>query len=295
MEQLTQFLKSAEKWDRKYLSAAKEAITALSPTEEIAERRIGKYLSEDRRGEFNLANSYSRALFRRHLLVAASELEDELYKPGRVVMMATFVDQDWAFPDHEIGFDFRAAKQKVRNAFEGFDFIGAFEPAVYPGEELTTESGTGSLVSFHAHVVVWSTSESELRRHKVKIAKRFTPLAGDEALSFPRLDNLKTTADFRTTLRYATKMPKDGYERFEQDGQIRQRHANLEDVHYFRLIGFLRQHTVFDAWFAGGEGSQILKSAKNQSIDAAKAKAKISLFDAVRIRNRGTGQFDTNF
>jgi hypothetical protein len=177
MEQLTQFMKTAEKWDRKYRKAAKEAITALSPTEEIAERRIKKYLSEDRLEKLNLANSYSRALFRHHLLLAASEWEDELYKPGRVVMMATFVDQGWAFPDHEIEFDFKAAKQKIRNAFEGFDYIGAFEPAVYPNEELTTESGTGSLVSFHAHVIVWSTSESKLRRHKLKIAKRFPPSA----------------------------------------------------------------------------------------------------------------------
>jgi len=35
MEQLTQFMKSAEKWDRKYLKVATEAITALSPTELI--------------------------------------------------------------------------------------------------------------------------------------------------------------------------------------------------------------------------------------------------------------------
>jgi hypothetical protein len=263
MEQLTQFMKTAEKWDRKYRKAATEAITALSPTEEIAERRTRKYLSEDRCNEFNLANSFSRALFRRHLLLAASELENDLYQAGRVVMMATFVDQSWAFPDHEIEFDFEAAKQKIRNAFEGFDYIGAFEPAVYPNEELTTESDTGSLVSFHAHVIVWSSSESKLRRHKLKIAKRFTPLVGDEALSFPRLDNLKTAADFRTTLRYATKMPVDGYERVEENDEIKQRHANLENVHYYRLTGFLHHHTIFEAWFAGGEGSQILKSAKN--------------------------------
>jgi hypothetical protein len=266
-------LKSAEKWDRKYLKAAKEAISALSPNEESAERRIRKNLSEDRCNDFNLANPHSMALFRRHLLLAASEWEAELYKPGRVVMMATFVDQSWAFPDHEIGFDFKAAKQKVRNAFEGFDFIGAFEPAVYPNEELTTEGGTGSLVSFHAHVIVWSTSETKLRTHKMKIAKRFTPLVGDQALSFPRLDKLKTTADFRTTLRYATKMPVDGYERVEENDEIRQSHTTLENVHYFRLVGFLRHHTVFEAWFAGGEGSQILKSAKSQSIEAAEQRA----------------------
>jgi hypothetical protein len=264
MEQLTQFLKSAEKWDSKYLSAVKEAITALSPTEEIAERRIRKYLSEDRCDEFNLANSHSRALFRRHLLLAASELEGELYQSGRVVMMATFVDQSWAFPDHEIEFDFEAAKRKVRNAFTGMD----------PDEKVTTESGTGSLVSFHAHVMVWSTSESKLRRHKSKIAKRFTPLAGDEALSFPTLHNLKTILEFRKSLRYAAKMPTDGYERVEQNGHITQSHATLQDVHHYRLTGFLRHHTVFDAWFAGGEGGQILKSAKTQSIDAVKAKRK---------------------
>jgi hypothetical protein len=77
------------KWDRKYLKVATEAITALSPTEEIAERRIRKYLSKDRRDEFNLANSHSRALFRRHLLASASELEGELYQSGRVWQLLT--------------------------------------------------------------------------------------------------------------------------------------------------------------------------------------------------------------
>ena len=178
--------------------------------------------------------------------------------------MATFVDQDWAFPDHKIKFDFKAAKQKIRNAFEGFDFIGAFEPAVYPDEKLTTKSGTGSWVSFHAHVIVWATSKFKLRRHKSEIAKRFTPLAGDEALSFPRLDKLKTTADFRKSLRYATKMPVDGYERIEENDEISQRHANLENIHYYKLAGFLHQHTIFEAWFAGGEGSGILEVRKEQ-------------------------------
>jgi hypothetical protein len=200
-------------------------------------------------------------------------------------MMATFVDQDWAFSIQNIGFDFKVAKQKVRNAFEGFDFIGAFEPAVYPKEKRRTKSGTGSLVSFHAHVMVWSTSESKLRRHKVKIAKRFTPLAGDEKLSFPTLHNLKTILEFRKSLRYVSKMPVEGYERIEENDEVRQRHTTLDDVHYFRLVDFLRHHSVFDAWFAGGEGSQILKSAKSRSIEAAKAKGKLVLFDVVR-RNR---------
>jgi hypothetical protein len=281
----TQFLQSAEKWDRKYREAAMEAIMAFSPDDETAEHRIKLYLSKERAEQLNLANSYSRALFRVHLLMAASELERELYQSGRIVMMATFVDQDWAFSIQNIGFDFKVAKQKVRNAFEGFDFIGAFEPAVYPKEKRRTKSGTGSLVSFHAHVMVWSTSESKLRRHKVKIAKRFTPLAGDEKLSFPTLHNLKTILEFRKSLRYVSKMPVEGYERIEENDEVRQRHTTLDNVHYFRLVDFLRHYSVFDAWFAGGEGSQILKSAKSRSIEAAKAKGKLVLFDVVR-RNR---------
>jgi hypothetical protein len=247
MDQLKQFLKSAEIWDRRYRIAATEAIKALSSSEEIAERRITKYLSEDRLNEFNLANSYSRALFRRHLLLAASDLEDDLFQAGRVVMMATFVDQGWAFPDHEIGFDFKAAKQKIRNAFTGMGYLGAFEPAVYPNEKQQTKRGKGCLVSFHAHVIVWSTSVSKLRRHKLKIAQRFTPLAGDETLSFPTLHHLKTILEFRKSLRYASKMPTEGYERIEQNGQITQSHATLEDLHYYRLTGFLHHHTVFNA------------------------------------------------
>jgi hypothetical protein len=50
-------------------------------------RQALRYLSKDRCNQFNLANSHSRALFRRHLLLAASELENDLYQSGRVVMM----------------------------------------------------------------------------------------------------------------------------------------------------------------------------------------------------------------
>ena len=285
MEHLSQFLQSAEKWDRKYREAAMEAIMAFSPDDETAEHRIKLYLSKERAEQLNLANSYSRALFRVHLLMAASELERELYQSGRIVMMATFVDQDWAFSIQNIGFDFKVAKQKVRNAFEGFDFIGAFEPAVYPKEKRRTKSGTGSLVSFHAHVMVWSTSESKLRRHKLKIAKRFTPLAGDEKLSFPTLHNLKTILEFRKSLRYVSKMPVEGYERIEENDEISQRHANLENIHYYRLAGFLHQHTIFEAWFAGGEGSEILKFAKSKSIDAAKPEPELSFFEARQARH----------
>jgi hypothetical protein len=85
---------------------------------------------------------------------------------------------------------------------------------------------------------------------------------------------LKTILEFRKSLRYASKMPVEGYERVEQNDEIRQSHTTLEDVHYFRLVGFLRRHTVFDAWLAGGEGSQILKSAKTMSIEIANAKSK---------------------
>jgi hypothetical protein len=43
-------------------------------------------------------------------------------------------------------------------------------------------------------------------------------------------------------------------------------------------IDRLSSHTVFDAWFAGDEGSQILKSAKKLSIHVVKSQEQILQF-----------------
>jgi hypothetical protein len=285
---LEKFLYPSDKWDARYRKAVVAAIQQYEPVR--ADKIIQRYLAPARRAEFNLANTYARRIFRKELLATALDLETNLFRPGLVVMWASIADRAWACCDRDIDFDYRAAKQKLRNAFTGMNFIGVIEPGYYPKVKWERDGQAGCLVSFHAHIVVWDTSESKLRRHLRKIKVRFLPVAPDDRRN-ATLNQLKTFKDLLKTLRYSTKMPFEGYDREKKasDGtdeesesdsaeesnenpasnSIEQRHAKLEAIHHFRLFKFTRKHSVFDAWFAGGDGAKVLRDARQAAVRAA--------------------------
>src|SRR6185369_9113326 len=109
-------------------------------------------------------NTYSRQILREELVRQAIDAGQNLFRPGIAVMLASIADFDWACCDRNIQFDICQAKQKIRNAFTGMNFIGVFEPGYYPKVPWLRDDQKGSLVSFHAHLVVWDTSVSKLRR-----------------------------------------------------------------------------------------------------------------------------------
>ena len=205
---LEKFLNPPDKWDARYRQAVIAAIRKYQP--DRAEKIIQRYLSPERRAEFNMVNTYARRIFRRELLASAFDFETYLFRSGIVVMWATIADREWACCDRDINFDFHAAKQKLRNAFTGMNFIGVIEPGYYPEDRMEEGGQVGGLMSFHAHIVIWDTSESKLRRHQRRIRVRFLPVARDDR-STPRLDKLEEPDDLRKVLRYSTKMPFEGY------------------------------------------------------------------------------------
>jgi hypothetical protein len=187
-------------------------------------------------------------------------------------MWASIADRDWACCDRHIDFDYKAAKQKIRNAFTGMNFIGVIEPGHYPNIECETDGRVGCLISFHAHIVVWDTSESKLRRHQRRIRARFQPVVHGDS-NTPKLYELKTLKDLVKALRYSTKMPFKGYDREEKskDGDekddlkparyigtdpsptsIEQSDVELQAIHHLWLFALMRKRSLFDAWFAGG-------------------------------------------
>jgi hypothetical protein len=300
---LEKFLNPPDKWDAKYCRAVIAAIRTYQP--DRAEKIIQRYLSPQRGAEFNMVNIYARRIFRRELLAASLDLETNLFRPGIVVMWATIADHDWACCDRDINFDYRAAKQKIRNAFTGMNFIGVIEPGYYPEIEWERDGQVGCLVSFHAHIVVWDTSESKLRRHQQRIRARFLPVAPDDRRT-PRLDQLETLEDLMKVLRYSTKMPFEGYgkkkkqktvkqsdqekepnsnepsdgetgsksnERSDQEREvhsIEQIHLKLGAIHHYRLFKFMRKHSVFDTWLAGGDGTKLLRDARKAALKVAR-------------------------
>jgi hypothetical protein len=57
-------------------------------------------------------------------------------------------------------------------------------------------------------------------------------------------------------------MPLQGYRKKLQDGKVTQEHIPLKGAHHYRLFKFLRQRSVFDVWFAGGEGATVLRAVR---------------------------------
>ena len=254
------FLKLSDKWDREYLKAVTSAIRQYQP--EKAEEMIQRYLREERQADLNLTNTYARRIFRGALLTVARGLETSLFRKGVIVMWASIAPRDWACSDRNIDFNYDLAKRKIRNAFAGKDFVGVIEPGYYPHERWKSGDKIGSLISFHAHILVWDTSRSKLQRHQQDIGLRFWPVReGDRKTG--RLYHVKALADLWRILRYSTKMPFQGYDReVREDDSIVQSHLELAPVHHYRLFRFSRNHTVWDAWLAGGEGARVLRDVR---------------------------------
>jgi hypothetical protein len=254
------FLKPSNKWDREYLKAVTDAIRKYQP--EKAEKIIRRYLSEERQAELNLTNTYARRIFRTALLTVAQGLETRLFRKDVIVMWASIAPRDWACCDRDIDFNYDLAKRKIRNAFAGKNFIAVIEPGYYPHEKWQSGDKVGSLISFHAHILVWDTSRSKLQRHQQDIGLRFWPVQeGDRKTG--RLCHVKTLADLWRILRYSTKMPFYGYDRqVRDDDSVVQSNLQLAPVHHYRLFRFLRKHTVWDAWLAGGEGTVLLRDVR---------------------------------
>jgi hypothetical protein len=277
---LDKFLNASEKWDAKYRRAVIAAIQQYQP--DRAEDIIARYLSRERCAEFNWVNTYSRQIFRKELLKVTLDQAQNLFRPGIAVMLASITDFDWAYPDRNIQFDFRSAKQKIRNAFTGMEFFGVIEPAYYPNVSWMRNDQKGCLISFHAHIVVWDTSEAKLRRHQREIRSRFTPVDPNDR-STPTLNLLRGFTDLMTVLRYATKMPFEGYDKKRgaagdigagddpdgSSGSVTQFHTDLKPIHHYRLFRFMRKYSLFDAWLGGGGGSDLLRETRKASVRTA--------------------------
>ncbi|MGZ4987726.1 MAG: hypothetical protein ACXWBP_06790 [Limisphaerales bacterium] len=260
-------LRAAAKWDAKYRRAVVDAIRRHQP--ELADKIIQRYLSRERRAEFNLTNTYARRIFRHELVRAVLAPETNPFQAGPAVMWAGITHRPWACCDLEINFSYQDAKRKIRNALKGMNFIGVIEPGYYPNVEWDNGWRVGCLVSFHAHIVVWDTSISKLRRRQRKIEALFLPVTPDDrrATKFYELTILQKVLK---VLRYSTKMSFEGYDKQFKANSVKQSHTDLQPLHHYRLFRFMRKHTLWDAWLAGGEGAELLRSVRKAALKVAR-------------------------
>lgn len=270
----TELLGDMALWNDKYFKVVMHAVKLHDGPKE-AKKTIGEFLSAKAAKRFRSTNPSSRAIWIKALL--RTFLEGHLPRGGRrktpwdealeqrlvVCGWMTFTDLQWSTAHNNIRFDLEKAKQKVRNALRGLDFLASFEAAVFNNQSMTTGGVKGKVVSFHCHAIVWAASFSQIRRRRTLIVKRFTPLFGNR--SGIRIDHLKKQADLQRTLRYQGKMPVLGYRIVpKRNGGRQNKPTELSYKTHFYLFEAFKNCGLFDLWLAGGEGAQILAEARDK-------------------------------
>jgi hypothetical protein len=262
-------IKAADEWDKRYLEVTIRSLELYDRDQ--LQTLQEKFLSKRCKDEFNQVNPYSKRLWLSELLkefLAAHRILhgrswQEAFDRGKVgCVFATFTHRGWSCSDRDIQFDLKAAKQKIRNALVGCNFVACFEAAVYKNEQYDD----GKLISFHCHALAWSNSEAYLRRLQRRIKPRFKPILGNK--SGVRFDSRKSETSLANSLLYMGKMPVMGKRTYpKRGGRTGQRNSKIMFRSRKNLFHALKKNKTFDFWLAGGEGGRILRRSKNRLVE----------------------------
>ena len=259
----------AEEWDQKYLEVTVHSLERYENGRDL-EQTIRQFLSRKNRGEFKITNPYSKRLWLPELLHSfltimhnhdEAGLDDDYGDLRVACALITFTHKEWACADNNIQFNIGRAKQMVRNALIGTDFIGCFEAAVYKNEEWETGGVLGKLVCFHCHAIVWASCYSLLSRLRSRIKSRFEPILGNK--SGVRLDALKTRKDLLQAVAYIAKMPAMGYRTVRKsNGKKAQEPSRITFKSRHHLFTALKAYDLFKFWLSGGDGVRAIRAAR---------------------------------
>lgn len=266
---LDELIKRAEEYDDLYLNVMVHSVELYS---DRSDEIIEEFLSRRNRESFNLTNPHSKRLWLIELLNGF--LADHRQQAGSAwrkaerdqtaFALVTLTHKGWACSQNNIQFDLARAKQKVRNALAGTNFIANFDAALYTNEDWTTEGMLGKLVSFHCHAVVWARNRTELDRLRKYIRPRFEPILGNK--NGARFDSLNTVDDATRALAYLPKMTFLGYRtRVNEAGKKTQVSTpKLTFLSRWHLFNELNKYSLFDFSLSGGAGARILRTARNR-------------------------------
>lgn len=266
---LADLIKKAEEYDDHYLGVITHSVELYS---DRSDEIIEEFLSRRNRGAFHLTNPHSKRVWLVELLNGflaehrqrAGSKWREAERNDVAFALVTLTHKGWVCSENNIQFDLVRAKQKVRNALAGTNFIGNFDVALYTNEDWTTEGIKGKLVSFHCHAVVWGRNRTQLDRLRKRIRPRFEPILGnDNGAHFKALPTLEDAAG---ALVYIPKMPFLGY-RTVVDQYGKKTQKNTPKVTFksrWHLLNELMKHSLFAFSLSGGAGTDILRAARNR-------------------------------
>lgn len=279
-------LRRAKRWDDRYLRVTLHAVEVSNEDDDRKAELIDQFLSYTNRHDFKATNPFSKQMFLPALLDALLKDQERLgrrtlgrehaegYEPDDVVFaLVTFSDAGWTCSDRNIDFDLAQAKQKVRNALGGLNFLGRFEAAHYVNEYHVVDGVKGNLILFHCHALVWSSSHSKLKRMRQRVHGRFRPVAWSK--TGMRLQKVSAD-DVPRVVGYIAKMDTLGYRRLSHGDRNRQDHAAIRPGSRYRFFSHMRQYSLFDFWLAGGEGKVPLRKARKKLLSSAKPALRVS-------------------
>lgn len=260
-------LNAADGYDDAYLSAAIHAIDLYDRPEDV-ERSIIQFLSCGQYLSFRLTNPFSKRAWMIELFDVlknedrTSGFDDDFGYSDVKCAMVTFTHAGWCFPHNNIRFDLDLAKSKVAGTLKYMNFIGCFEVAYYSNEKWSHGGKQGNLVSYHCHAIVWTTSISKINRWRARQKAGFKAVLRNR--SGIRIDRISNKPEIYKVLSYMAKMPVHAYRTVRGNEKILQRTVKLPYEARYVLFNAAKRYTLFDVWFGGREGQNILTRAKGR-------------------------------
>jgi hypothetical protein len=266
---IPELIEKAHEWDHRYLDVTVHSIERSDP--ERCRALVREFLSEENRGAFKATNVYSKRIWMAQLLQLFDRNGPCIPDwDSTVCALVTLTDEQWTTGDENIQFDLTAAKQKVRRALIGTNFIACFEPALYTNEKCGPDGG--KLISFHCHALVWVARKSDLDFLRKCITGRFKPILGNKA--GVHISARKTRRDVGQTIIYMSKMPCCGYKTIVGQGgkKLQQKTSRVSNRSRGNLFHAMKEYSIFDLWLSGGEGVRPLREAKGKARERHKPK-----------------------
>jgi hypothetical protein len=266
---IDELIQKAEEYDDLYLEVITHSVELYS---DRADEVIEEFLSRKNRGAFSLTNPHSKRIWLVELLnrflaehrQRAGTKWRDAERDQAAFALVTLIHKGWACSQNNIQFDLARAKQKVRNALAGTNFIANFDAALYTNEDWKTDGVLGKLVSFHCHAVVWAKNYTALERLRSSIRPRFEPIL--DKSNGAHFKALKTVDDAAGALTYQSKMPFLGYcTKVDAKGKKTQFSTpKLTFLSRWHLFEELNKYSLFDFSLGGGAGAHILRTARNR-------------------------------
>lgn len=152
-------------------------------------------------------------------------------------------------------------RRHYRRALRGLDYLAMLDPALYVSAQRI--QGVPRFLLWHAHALVWSTSEAELDAWAEGVRPTMSAY-------LPYASAVKCSEiipeDLRQMIWYMNKMPRKQYQLWKRQSEsFKQYKRDINGINSVRLYAEMRDVALPELAFAGGAGRPILRQTVKSS------------------------------